>query len=91
MTDVSTVARDQLRAFVERVERLEEEKHTIAGDIKEVYGEARANGFDPKIMRKIVALRRVDPAERMEMEAVLDLYMHALGMVPAGDDAEAAR
>lgn len=85
MSDANGVARDQLRAFVERIERLEDEKKTISDDVKEVYAEARANGFDVKVMRRIVALRRVDPNERMEMEAILDLYMHALGMIPDPD------
>ncbi|QKV18752.1 DUF2312 domain-containing protein [Oricola thermophila] len=86
MTAQDTVARDRLRAFIERIERLEEEKASIADDIKEVYGEARANGFDVKAMRKIVALRKVDPVERMEMEAVLDLYMNELGMKPGSEE-----
>lgn len=77
------IARDQLRAFIERVERLEEEKSAIAGDIKEVYSEAKANGFDTAILRIIVRLRKMDSAERAEREALQDLYLHALGMVPA--------
>jgi len=76
------VARDQLRAFVERVERLEEEKRTISEDIKEVYAEAKGNGFDVKVLRQIVRIRKQDAAERQEQEAILDLYMHALGMAP---------
>ncbi len=77
------VAADQLRTIVERIERLEEEKREVAEQIKEVYAEAKGNGFDTKTLRKIVALRKKDPSERSEEEAMLDLYMHALGMTPA--------
>ena len=82
MSDVHGVARDHLRAFVERIERLEEEKKTIADDIKDVYAEAKANGFDTKALRKIVAIRKQDQNERLEQEAILDTYLHALGMAP---------
>jgi uncharacterized protein (UPF0335 family) len=75
------VAPDLLKAFVERIERLEEEKASIAGDVKEVYAEAKAQGFDAKILRKVVALRKRDIAERREEEEILDLYLQALGMV----------
>lgn len=83
--DFSTVqvAADQLRTIVERIERLDEEKREVAEQIKEVYAEAKGNGFDTKTLRKIVALRKKDPSERSEEEAMLDLYMHALGMTPA--------
>ena len=77
------VAQDQLRSIVERIERLEEEKAAIANDIKEVYAEAKGNGFDTKILRKIVTIRKQDANERMEQEALLELYMSALGMVEA--------
>lgn len=70
-----------LRAFIERVERLEEEKRAIADDIKEVYAEAKGNGFDAKIMRKVVSLRRMDRDKRIEEETILDLYLSALGEV----------
>jgi len=80
MTDTNTIAGDHLRAFVERIERLEEEKAAIADDIKDVYAEAKGNGFDVKILRKVVALRKKQPHEREEEDAVLDLYLHALGM-----------
>ncbi len=80
MAEPGGVAADQLRAFVERVERLEEEKKVIADDIKDVYAEAKGNGFDVKILRKVVSLRKKQPHEREEEEAVLDLYLHALGM-----------
>ena len=82
MTESLGVARDQLRSIVERVERLEEEKKTIADDIKEVYAEAKANGFDTKTLRTVVRLRKQEAAERQEQEAMLDLYLHALGMIP---------
>ena len=75
------VAPDLLKAFVERIERLEEEKASIAGDVKEVYAEAKAQGFDAKILRKVVALRKRDAAERREEEEILDLYLQALGMM----------
>ena len=75
------VARDQLRAFVERIERLEEEKKTIADDIKEIYGEAKSMGFDTKILKKVIALRKKDDQERMEEDLILDTYLHALGMI----------
>jgi uncharacterized protein (UPF0335 family) len=78
-----SVAQDQLRAFIERIERMEEEKAAIAADIKEIYAEAKGNGFDTKILRKIVAIRKQDANERMEQEALLELYMSALGMVAA--------
>ena len=74
-------AQGQLKAFIERIERLEEEKKAIAADIKEVYAEAKGTGFDTKIMRKVITLRKKDKAERQEEEALLDLYMSALGMV----------
>jgi uncharacterized protein (UPF0335 family) len=76
-----TVAAGQLRAFIERVERLEEEKKTIADDIKEVYAEMKGTGFDTKAVRKIIRLRKQDAAERQEEEAILELYKAALGMV----------
>ena len=75
-----TVAAGQLRAFVERVERLEEEKKTIADDIKEVFAEMKGTGFDTKAVRAIIRLRKQDQAERQEAEAILDLYKAALGM-----------
>ena len=74
------VAADQIKAFIERIERLEEEKASIAGDIKEVYAEAKGNGFDTKVLRKIVAIRKRDHNEMMEQQALLKLYLEALGM-----------
>jgi uncharacterized protein (UPF0335 family) len=76
-----TVAAGQLRAFIERIERLHEERQTIADDIKEVFAEAKGTGFDTKAMKTIIRLRRQDQAERQEEEAILDLYKAALGMV----------
>ncbi|MDX0930561.1 DUF2312 domain-containing protein [Sinorhizobium medicae] len=81
MTDAHGVARDQLRAFIGRIERLEEEKKTIAEDIKDVYGEAKSMGFDAKILRKVISIRKQDADERAEQEAILDTYLHALGMI----------
>jgi len=81
--DATTIARDQLKAIVERIERLEEEKQALAGDIRDVYGEAKANGFDTKTLRQVVRLRKQDSHERQEQEALLDLYLNALGMIPA--------
>ena len=75
-----TVAAGQLRAFIERIERLEEEKQTIADDIKEVFAEMKGTGFDTKAVRAIIRMRKQDKAERPEAEAILDLYMTALGM-----------
>jgi uncharacterized protein (UPF0335 family) len=74
-------AKDQLKAFVERVERLEEEKKAIADDIRDVYAEAKGNGFDVKALRVIVRLRKEDADERREHETILETYMHALGML----------
>lgn len=74
------VAADQLRSFIERIERLEEEKATLANDIKEVFAEAKMNGFDTPAMRQILKLRKMDQSDRQEREAILDLYMRALGM-----------
>ncbi|WP_420394386.1 DUF2312 domain-containing protein [Acuticoccus sp.] len=83
------VAGDQLRAIVERIERLEEEKQGIADDIRDVYAEAKGNGFDTKVLRQIVRLRKQEPSERQEQEAVLDLYLQALGMRFTGEEATA--
>ena len=74
-------AKDQLKAFVERVERLEEEKKAIADDIRDVYAEAKGTGFDVKALRTIVRLRKQDADERKEQETILETYMHALGMI----------
>ena len=73
-------AKDQLKSIIERIERLEEEKAALADDIKEVYSEAKGNGFDTKIIRQVVRLRKLDRADLQEQEAILDLYLAALGM-----------
>jgi uncharacterized protein (UPF0335 family) len=82
---VRGISRDRLRSIVERIERLEEEKKAAADDIKDVYAEAKANGFDTKALRRIVAIRKQDQNERLEQEAIVDTYMAALGMLPASD------
>jgi len=74
-------AKDQLKAIIERIERLEEEKKAIADDIKDVYAEAKANGFDTKALRTVVRLRKQDVEERQEQEAILETYLNALGML----------
>jgi len=74
------VAGEELKQFVERIERLEEEKKGISDDIKEVFAELKGRGFDVKIVRKIVQIRRQDASERQEQEAILELYLQALGM-----------
>ena len=76
----ATVSDEQLRAFIERVERLEEEKKGVGDDIRDVYLEAKSQGYDPRIMRQIVRLRKVPIHDRKEMEAILDVYKSALGM-----------
>lgn len=80
-TGHNSFAKDQLQSIVERIERLEEEKKAIADDIKEVYAEAKANGFDTATLRQVIRLRKQDAAERAGREALLDLYLHALGML----------
>ncbi len=86
MAVTDSVAQDQLRAIIERIERMEEEKAAISEDIKEIYAEAKGNGFDVKVLRQIVRIRKQDHNERMEQEALLDLYMSALGMQAAPKD-----
>ena len=80
MANSGGIAGDQLRSLVERIERLEDERRATAEDIREVYGEARAAGFDIKVMRQLVRLRRLDSAEREAQAALLDIYRHAVGM-----------
>ena len=80
------VARDQLRTIVERIERLEEEKKALSDDIRDVYAEAKGNGFDVKTLRQVVRLRKVEATERQEQEAMLDLYLSALGMMPQSEE-----
>ena len=86
MSDTS-VARDQLRSIVGRIENLEAEKKTISDDIKDVYSEASGNGYDSKVLRKIIAIRKQDESDRAEQEAIMDLYLHALGMAPEPEGA----
>ena len=80
--DVGGVAADQLRSIIDRIERLEEEKKALSEDIKEVYLEAKGNGFEPKIIRKLISMRKRDRTELDEEETILELYMRALGMLP---------
>ncbi len=84
----TSFAHGQLLTIVERIERLEEEKKTIAGDIKEVYAEAKGNGFDIKILRKVISLRKKDANERQEEESMIDVYLAALGMAVTAEAAE---
>ena len=87
MTAYGGITGEQLRQFIERIERLEEEKAAIASDIRDVYAEAKANGFDNKIIRQVIKIRKMDSNERQEQESLLDTYLHALGMAV---DSEAA-
>ncbi|MCA8906347.1 MAG: DUF2312 domain-containing protein [Rhodospirillaceae bacterium] len=80
MSDVEGIAADRLRSFIERIERLEEEKAALSADIKEVYGEAKGVGFDTKVMRQVIRLRKMEQADRREQEELLDLYKRAIGM-----------
>ncbi len=80
MPDVAGIAADRLRSFVERIEKLEEERAAIAADIREVYSEAKGTGFDVKTMRQVIKLRKLEPADRQEQEALLDIYARALNI-----------
>jgi len=82
MPDVGGIAGEQLKSFIERIERLEDEKRALSEDIKEVYAEAKGTGFEPKIMRQIIKIRKMDKEEVDEAESLLDLYKRALGMMP---------
>lgn len=93
--DIGGVTPGQLKSFIERIERLEEEKAGIAADIREVFAEAKANGFDTPAMRQVLKIRKMDDNKREELEQMVDLYCHALGMAPgslknAKDDPESA-
>lgn len=90
MPDVGGIAGERLRSFIERIERLEEEKRALAADIKEVYAEAKVTGLDPAIMRKIVRERRMDKDDLDEQETLLDIYRRALGMLADTPLGEAA-
>ena len=76
------VSGEQLRQYIERIEKLEEEKSDIADNVRDAYAEAKSNGFDPKIMRQLIKLRKMDASDRNEQEEVLDIYKAALGMIP---------
>jgi uncharacterized protein (UPF0335 family) len=91
MPDVGGIAGAQLKSLIERIERLEDEKRALAEDIKEVYAEAKGTGFEPRIMRQIIKIRKMDKDEHDEQESLLDVYKRALGMLPdARPQAEAA-
>lgn len=79
------IAADQLQSIIERIEALEERKAELASDIRDIYSEAKGNGFDPKIVRQIVRMRKLSKAELQEQEALIDLYAHALGMFEDAD------
>ena len=87
MPDVGGIAGDRLKSFIERIERLEEERKTLSDDIKEVYAEAKGTGFDTKIMRQLIRIRKMDKDDLDEQETLLDVYKRALGMLPAQDEA----
>jgi len=82
MPDVGGIAGAQLKSFIEHIERLDEEKRALGEDIKEVYAEAKGTGFEPKIMRQILKIRKMDKDEHDEQESLLDIYKRALGMLP---------
>src|ERR1700722_8114161 len=83
MPDVGGIAGDRLKSFIERIERLEEEKKTLASDIKEVYAEAKGTGFDTKIIRQLIRLRKMDKDDLNEQETLIDIYKRAIGMLPS--------
>ena len=91
MPDVGGIAGAQLKSLIERIERLEEEKRALGEDIKEVYAEAKGTGFEPKIMRQILKIRKMDKDEHDEQESLLDIYKRALGMLPDADATAQAR
>ncbi|MCX8501888.1 MAG: DUF2312 domain-containing protein [Alphaproteobacteria bacterium] len=86
MVQIGGIPGDQLRLLIERIERLEEEKAALAADIRDVYAEAKSNGFDVKIMRQIIRLRKLEAPERDELEQMLELYQKALGMIPVEEE-----
>jgi uncharacterized protein (UPF0335 family) len=89
MADVGGIAGDRLKSFIERIERLEEEKKALANDIKEVYAEAKGTGFDTKIMRQLIRLRKMDKDDLDEQETLIDIYKRAIGMLPSESEAAA--
>lgn len=88
--DTGGIAGKQLKSIIERVERLEEEKKALADDIKDIFSEAKANGFDVKTIKAVIKIRKLDKAEREESEALLDMYLHAIGMAPDTSEDEEA-
>ena len=80
MADVGGIAGDRLKSFIERIERLEEEKAALSSDVRDVYAEAKSSGFDVKILRQVIRLRKLDEPDRNEQEELIDLYMRAIGM-----------
>ena len=90
MANYGGVAGEQLRQVIERIERLEEEKAAIASDIRDVFAEAKGNGFDTKVIRQVLKIRKMEAAERQEQESLLDLYLHALGMAVEREEMEEA-
>lgn len=82
MPDVGGIAADRLKSLIERIERLEEEKKAISADIRDIFAEAKGTGFDTKVMRQVLKLRRMEAADREEQETLLDLYLRALNMAP---------
>ena len=80
MAETGGIAADRLRQFIERIERLEEEKKALSADVRDTYSEAKAVGFDPKVMREVMRLRKMDKDDKAERDALLDTYMHAVGM-----------
>ena len=87
-SSIQQSAKDQLRSYVERIERLEEEKAALAGDIKDLFAQAKSSGYDTKALRKVIKLRKQEAKERQSEEAVLETYMHALGMLGDGEAAQ---
>lgn len=90
MTEIGGIAAEQLRSFIERIERISEERDALGADIRDVYAEAKANGYDTKIMRQVIRERKMEPREREERESLLDLYRRALGMLADTDLGRAA-
>jgi uncharacterized protein (UPF0335 family) len=82
MANVGGIAGDRLKSFIERIERLEEEKRALAEDVKEIYSEAKGAGFDVKVIRQVIRIRKMDEDDRDEAEALLDTYLRAIGMKP---------
>jgi uncharacterized protein (UPF0335 family) len=85
MTNHGGIAGEQLRQYIQKIEKLESEKADIADNIRDAYAEAKANGFDAKVIREIIKIRKMDSNERAEKSELLDIYMHALGMVPSAE------